>query len=58
MCKDPNILLCVVNTKLRDFYSTLDALCDVEDWDKEEIIHLLENIGYFYNEDLNQFKPK
>ncbi|HJB69908.1 MAG TPA: DUF4250 domain-containing protein, partial [Candidatus Flavonifractor avistercoris] len=26
--KDPVILLSVINTKLRDFYPSLDALCD------------------------------
>ena len=26
--KDPNILLSYINTKLRDDYTSLDALCD------------------------------
>ena len=28
--KDPMLLLSVVNTKLRDYYHNLDALCDDE----------------------------
>ena len=55
MIKDPNILLSVVNTKLRDFYDSLDSLCDDLDYDKEEIIRILKSIGYIYNKDLNQF---
>ena len=30
---DPNILLSVINMKLRDFYSSLDKLCDDLDYD-------------------------
>ena len=26
--KEPNMLLSVINTKLRDFYDSLDSLCD------------------------------
>ena len=52
----PIILLSIINTELRDFYSSLDQLCD--DLDKCEIIFLLENNGYFYNEKLNQFIKK
>ena len=50
------VLLSVVNTKLRDFYSSLDALCDDLGEDKEEIINILSTINYHYDEDLNQFK--
>ena len=34
---DPVILLGVVNTKLRDFYPTLDALCEDLGEDKDKI---------------------
>lgn len=54
----PIILLSIINTKLRDFYSSLDQLCNDLDEDKCEIIFLLENNGYFYNEKLNQFIKK
>ena len=36
------VLLSVVNTKLRDFYSNLDDLCNDLDEDKDEIINLLK----------------
>lgn len=53
---DPVILLGVINTKLRDFYSSIDALCDDMEVDKETIIKKLSTIGYNYNEDRNQFE--
>ena len=53
--KDPILLLSVVNMKLRDFYSSLNALCDDLDEDKNEITARLSAAGYEYNEDLNQF---
>lgn len=54
--KDPVMLLSVVNTNLRDFYSSLDEFCNVKDADKSEIINALSAIGYEYNEESNQFK--
>ena len=53
--KDPVILLSVVNTKLRDFYSSLDALCDDLQEDKGAIIRTLSAINYEYDEKTNQF---
>lgn len=53
--KDSAILLSVINTKLRDFYSDFDALCDDLEVDKNEIIASLEKIGYTYSEEKNQF---
>ena len=53
--KDPILLLSVINMKLRDFYSSLDALCDDLDEDKSEITERLSAAGYAYNEDLNRF---
>lgn len=55
---DPNLLLSIVNTKLRDKYKSLDDLCDYEDMDKEKIIESLEKIGYIYNEERNSFVYK
>ncbi len=52
---DPNILLSVVNTKLRDRYADLDALCDDLDEDREEIIRTLGEAGYVYSPEGNQF---
>lgn len=53
--KDPVILLSVVNTKLRDFYPSLNALCDDLEIDINEITKKLSLIGYTYNEERNQF---
>lgn len=53
---DPNILLSIINMKLRDNYSSLDALCYDLELIKEEVINRLKNIGYSYNEVENQFK--
>ena len=36
MIKDPNILLSVINTKLRDYYDSFEELCDKEDYSKDE----------------------
>ena len=52
---DPIMLMSVVNTKLRDFYSNLDELCKAEDADKNEIIEKLKNFGFEYDENLNKF---
>ena len=52
---DPVMLLSFVNTKLRDFYDSLDALCGDLDADKQEIMDRLKGIGYVYNEERNQF---
>lgn len=54
--EDPMILLSVVNTKLRDEYNDLDALCDGLDEDKTYIIGKLAEAGFSYNKELNQFK--
>ena len=53
---DPNILLSLVNTKLRDSYSSLELLCDDIDIEKHKIIEKLKTIGYDYDESQNQFK--
>ena len=54
--KDPILLLSVVNTKLRDNYSSLEELCHTDDADPEEIIQTLDAVGYVYQPDLNQFR--
>ena len=52
---DPNILLSVINTKLRDEFSSIDELCDTLDVDKEELQNKLKEAGYSYNPATNQF---
>ena len=56
MIKDPNILLSVINTKLRDTYSSINELCIDLDYSKEEIDEVLNKSGYFYDSSLNQYK--
>lgn len=52
---DPVILLGVINTKLRDFYPSLDKLCDDMQIDCDELIRKLEQIDYTYDSGRNQF---
>lgn len=52
---DPMILLSVVNTKLRDFYPSLDALCEDLDVDRKELSDKLGMIDYVYDTGRNQF---
>ena len=56
--KDPYMLLSVVNMKLRDNYSSLDALCDDMEADGVEISETLKKIGYVYDSESNQFSAK
>ncbi|MCI8356826.1 MAG: DUF4250 domain-containing protein [Lachnospiraceae bacterium] len=52
---DPAMLLSYVNLKLRDFYGSLDALCDDLDIDEEEIVGKLASIDYHYDKEKNRF---
>lgn len=52
---DPVILLSFLNTKLRDFYPDLDALCDDLEQDKTALTQKIAAIGYTYDSDKNQF---
>lgn len=53
--KDPMLLLSVVNTKIRDYYHSLDALCDDMNVEKEQIVNTLKAIDYEYDENRQQF---
>jgi hypothetical protein len=53
--KDPAMLLSYVNLKLRDYYGSLDALCEDLDLDRQEIADRLAGIDYHYDEERNQF---
>ena len=53
--KDPMLLVSVVNTKLRDQYTSLDALCEDMQADREKMETKLQNIDYTYDENTNQF---
>ncbi|MBR6642845.1 MAG: DUF4250 domain-containing protein [Lachnospiraceae bacterium] len=52
---DPVMLLSVINLKLRDFYSDLDALCEDLSIEKEALIKKLAAAGFEYNEEENCF---
>ncbi len=53
---DPIILLSFINTRLRDYYASLDALCDDMELDKAALCQKLANVGYAYDEKQNQFR--
>ena len=53
--KDPVILYSVLNTKLRDFYPSLDALCEDLDEDREQIIRTMAEAGFRYDAERNAF---
>lgn len=52
---DAVILLSVINTKLRDKYASLSALCDDLEADEKAICEKLSGIGYEYDEKVNRF---
>lgn len=53
--EDPVILLSFVNLKLRDFYDSLDALCENLDVDRQELTEKLAALDYHYDAERNQF---
>ena len=54
--ENPIMLFSVLNTKLRDYYSSLDQLCEDLDVDREELESKLRSAGFIYNGDRNQFE--
>ena len=52
---DPMILLSYVNTKLRDEYDSLEALCEDLDTDEEKLREKLGLAGFLYRKELNRF---
>ena len=52
---DPFILLSVINTRLRDFYTSLEECCKAESTDPAAIREKLASVGYVYSADKNQF---
>lgn len=54
--KDPFILYSWINLKLRDFYPSLDALCDDLEVEKEALTSKLSAIGFEYDANQNRFK--
>lgn len=53
--KDPMMLMSLINMKLRDFYPSLDALCEDMEIDKGQLLEKLASAGFEYNQNLNKF---
>ena len=53
--KDPAILLSFINTKLRDFYPSLDMLCEELEIKKDGVSKTLAQMDYHYDPSANQF---
>ena len=49
------MLMSVLNTKLRDYYESIDALCDDLNQNRAELEAKLAAIGYRYDDRRNQF---
>ncbi len=54
--KDPVMLLSYVNMKLRDYYGSLEELCEDLDLDRRELEDQLKGIGCRYDKERNQFQ--
>ncbi|WP_130890149.1 DUF4250 domain-containing protein [Fusobacterium ulcerans] len=52
---DINIAYSMLNMKLRDFYSSIDILCEDEEVDKEALISHFKDNRFIYNNSTNQF---
>lgn len=52
---DPIMLMSAVNLKLRDYYSSLDTLCEDMNINKSELCEKLEKAGFTYSEENKKF---
>ena len=55
MPKDPIMLMSFINLKLRDFYPSLDALCEDMDIDRKGLEDQLGKAGFEYSKENNKF---
>lgn len=53
--QDPMMLMSFINMKLRDFYSSLDALCEDLEISREELEERLGKAGFEYSEENKRF---
>lgn len=53
--QDPVMLMSVINLKLRDFYGSLDELCDDLNIDKTALCSKLADAGFEYSEENKKF---
>lgn len=54
--QDPFILLSFINTKLRDTGKDFNSVCDDLDIDAKATAAKLNDVGFEYDEGLNQFR--
>ena len=55
---DPFIVLSLSNMKLRNFYPTLDEMCDDLRIDRHTLEAKMKDIGYYYDASGNHFISK
>lgn len=53
--EDPVMLYSFINMKLRDFYPSLDALCEDMNIKKGDIVQKLKAVGFEYSPEKNRF---
>ena len=53
--RDPYILFSVLNTRLRDIYGSLDALCEDLNEDRQALLDAMAAAGFRYDAEKNAF---
>jgi hypothetical protein len=53
--QDPMMLMSFINMKLRDFYPSLDVLCEDLEISREELEERLGKAGFEYSEENKRF---
>lgn len=53
--EEPMMLYSFINTKLRDQYPSLDALCEDMNVEKADIVRRLKAVGFEYSPERNRF---
>lgn len=54
--QDPIMLMSVINTRLRDIYPSLQALCEDLNIDRAQLESRLQSAGFTYIPAINQFR--
>ncbi len=55
---DKAMLQSLLNMKLRDFYSSLEDLCEDMEIDLQELLQVLQSFNLVYVKELNQLREK
>lgn len=53
--QDPVMLLSFINMKLRDYYASLQDLCEDLSLEEGDLCEKLASIDYYYDDKRNQF---